>query len=103
MRKQNKIILWPMYFDSTKTRKQGRKTPKNTAIPAPTQDELTKATQKIRLQSQTITDARHPKTPWQKTGFIISDKSMSKTQTIRRISKELTKARAQSNLTSVSK
>jgi signal recognition particle subunit SRP19 len=98
MRKQNKIILWPTYFDSTRTRKQGRKTPKNTAVPAPRQDEIQKAAQKIGLQAETITEAHHPKTPWQKTGLTIVNKNASKTQIIRRVSKELTNIRTQNRI-----
>ena len=95
MRKQNKIFLWPTYFDSTKTRTQGRKTPKNVAVPAPRQDELQKAAQKIGLQTETVAEAKHPKNPWQKTGLIIVNKNTPKTQIIRKVSKELSGMRAQ--------
>ena len=95
MRKQNKIFLWPTYFDSTKSRTQGRKTPKNTAVPAPRQDEIQKAAQKIGLQTETVAEAKHPKNPCQKTGLIIVNKSTSKTQIIRKVSKELSGMRAQ--------
>jgi signal recognition particle subunit SRP19 len=95
MRKQNKIFLWPAYFDSTKTRTQGRKTPKNVAVPAPRQDELQKAAQKIGLQTETFAEAKHPKNPWQKTGLIIVNKHTPKTQIIRKVSKELSGMRAQ--------
>jgi len=95
MRRQNKIILWPTYFDSTKTRKQGRKTPKNTAVPAPRQDELQKVAQRIGLQTEIVADAHHPKSPWQKTGLVIVNKNTSKAKIICRVSKELTKMRTQ--------
>ena len=95
MRKQNKIFLWPAYFDFTKTRTQGRKTPKNVAVPAPRQDELQKAAQKIGLQTETVAEAKHPKNPWQKTGLIIVNKNTPKTQIIRKVSKELSSMRAQ--------
>jgi signal recognition particle subunit SRP19 len=93
MRKQNKIILWPTYFDSTKTRKQGRKTPRNSALPTPRYDELKKAAQKIGLQAVTIEGASHPKTPWQKTGLVVVPKNTTKTQIIKKLSKELVKVR----------
>jgi len=35
MQKQEKIIIWPAYFDSTKTRKDGRRIPKSLALPSP--------------------------------------------------------------------
>ena len=35
MRKQDKMIIWPAYFDSTKTRRDGRRIPKSLAVPSP--------------------------------------------------------------------
>jgi len=98
MRKQNKVVLWPAYFDSTKTRQQGRRIPKNAAVPSPRPDELKRAAEKCGFQSEIVADARHPKAPWQKTGLIIVPKSVSKTQIIRRIAKELSNIRTQNRI-----
>ena len=95
MRKQNKIFLWPTYFDSTKTRTQGRKIPKNIAVPTPRQDELREAAQRIGLKTETFIAAKYPKSPWQKTGLIIVDKNRAKTKTIQKISKVIAVMRKQ--------
>ena len=47
MRKQDKAIIWPAYFDQTKTRKNGRRVSKNLAVPNPKIEELQEAAKKL--------------------------------------------------------
>jgi signal recognition particle subunit SRP19 len=94
MRKQDKYILWPTYFDQNRTRKEGRKIPKNQAQPAPRLDELQKAAQKLGLNPETIPELAYPAVPWQKTGMITVAKKGSKLQIMRAVAKELATMRA---------
>jgi len=93
MRKQDKILLWPAYFDSNKTRLQGRKVPKSLAIASPKLEEMQKAAKGIGLQPEVVFDVKYPKSPWQKTGYVLIPKKGSKTQIIRKIAKELVNMR----------
>jgi len=95
MRKQDKIVLWPLYFDSTKTRLEGRRVPKNMATSAPRLDEVQRAVERTGFRPETVPNAAHPSTWWQKTGFVIVPKKNTKAQTIRKVAKELQKLRAQ--------
>ncbi len=95
MRKKDKIILWPVYFDSTKTRLKGRRVPKNLAISTPKLKEIQRAVKQTGLQSEVVLDAGYPSVPWQKTGLIVVSKGGSKTQTLRMVAKELLKIREQ--------
>ena len=74
MRKQNKFVVWPVYFDSTKARRQGRKVPKKYAVPNPKLDEICKALDKLKLKYEVVADAAYPKMPWRKTGVIYVEK-----------------------------
>lgn len=89
MRKQNKIVLWPVYFDANKTRMGGRRVPKKLAIPSPNLEEIQKAVKRTGLQPETIPEAIHPSSPRQKTGLLIIPKKDSKAETLRKIAKEL--------------
>ena len=89
MRKKDKVVLWPLYFDSTKNRIEGRKVPKGVAIPSPKLDEVRKAVEQLGFQYGIVSDASHPKLSWQKSGVLVVSKVGSKTQMIRRIAKEL--------------
>jgi signal recognition particle subunit SRP19 len=93
MQKKNKIILWPAYFDLTKTRLQGRRIPKATATPSPRLDELQRAAQKCGLQTEITPNLKHPHVPWQKTGLILVTKNANKTNIICRVAKELSSMR----------
>ena len=96
MRKRDKFVLWPVYFDSTKTRLEGRRVTKSLAVPAPKLKELQKAVEQAGLQPEVVIDAGHPSSPWQKTGLIVVSKKGSKTQILRKVAKELIKTRKQS-------
>lgn len=95
MQKKDKIILWPVNFDSTKTRTEGRRIPKAYAIQSPRIEELEKAVQKLGLQYQAVINAAHSKEPWRKTGLLIVSREGSKTQTMRKIAKMLPNIRAE--------
>jgi len=94
MRKQDKIIIWPAYFDSTRTRNAGRRVPKSLAVPSPRILEIKDAIEKVALEYEVVPDAGHPKTPWLKTGMILVKKSKSKDRIILMIARQLLKIRS---------
>ena len=93
MRKQDKFIIWPAYFDQTKTRKNGRRVTKSLAVPHPKIAEVTMAVEKLGLKDELASEADYPKTPWLKTGMILVEKQGSKEQVIRKIANQLLKIR----------
>jgi signal recognition particle subunit SRP19 len=93
MRKQDKVILWPAYFDSTKTRREGRKIPKNLAVSSPKISEIKEAVEKLGLNHELVLEAGYPKTPWLKTGMILVAKKETKNHTIKKVAAKLTKIR----------
>mgnify|MGYP001078325480 CR=1 FL=1 len=94
MRKQDKIIIWPVYFDSTKTRGDGRRVPKSLAVPSPKILEVKEAVKKMGLSYEVVLDAGYPKTPWLKTGILLVTKKGSKEKVIRKIGEQLLKIRS---------
>lgn len=94
MREQDKVILWPAYFDATKTRGEGRKIPKNLAVPSPKIAELKEAAEKLGLEHELVFDVCYPKTPWLKTGMLLVVKKESKTQILKKVAKQLHKIRS---------
>lgn len=94
MRKQDKVILWPAYFDLTKTREEGRKVPKTLAVPSPKILELKEAAEKLGLEHELVPEAGYPKTPWMKTGMLLIAKKEPKNQIIKKVAKQLQKIRS---------
>jgi signal recognition particle subunit SRP19 len=95
MRKQEKAIIWPAYFDQSKSRSEGRRVPKNSAVPSPKIDEVTEAARKLGLEPEVRPEVGYPKTPWLKTGMLLVEKKEPKEQIIKKIAKQLLKIRSQ--------
>jgi signal recognition particle subunit SRP19 len=95
MRKQEKIIIWPAYFDQAKTRKNGRRVPKNLAVQSPKILEIQEAVRKLGLDFELVPDKGYPKAPWAKTGMLLIEKKGSKEQVINRIARQLVKVQAE--------
>ncbi len=89
MRKQDKVVLWPIYFDSTKTRSEGRRVPKRLAVPKPKLEEVQKAAVLLGLRPEIVSDAAHPGSSRQKTGLVTVPKKGSKTPIMRKIAKKM--------------
>jgi signal recognition particle subunit SRP19 len=96
MRKQDKAIIWPAYFDLTKTRKEGRRVQKSLAVQSPKIMEVQEAVQKLGLEFELVAGKGYPKMPWSKAGMLLVEKKWSKEQIINRIAKQLLKARNES-------
>ena len=95
MRKLDKAIIWPIYFDCNKTRKDGRRVPKNIAVQSPKIAEIKEAADKLGLQNEVNLEAHFPKMPWAKTGMLLVEKKGSKEQVIKGLAKQLLKIKSQ--------
>ena len=95
MRKQEKAIIWPAYFDSNKTRKMGRRVPKSLAVPSPKIEELYEVARRLGLKPDLSNGAGYPKMPWSKSGMILVEKHGSKEQVIQKLAKQLPKLRSE--------
>ena len=93
MQKQDRIVLWPVYLDSTKTRSEGRRVSKKLAVPAPKFEEIHKVAVSLGFRPEIVSNAAHPSFPWQKMGLIVTSKKGSKTQIIRKIAEKVLESR----------
>jgi signal recognition particle subunit SRP19 len=93
MRKQEKVMIWPAYFDQARTRNEGRRVPKSLAVNSPRILEIQEAAQKTGLEFELVADKGYSKMPWIKMGMLLVEKEGSKEQVINRIAKQLLKAR----------
>jgi signal recognition particle subunit SRP19 len=89
MRKLDKAIIWPIYFDASKSRKKGRRVIKSLAVQAPKILEIKEAVDKLGLKNEVKLDAHFPKTHWSKTGMLLVEKREAKEKIIQKIAKQL--------------
>lgn len=89
MRRQKKTILWPVYFDSSKTRKKGRKVSRSNGVPNPKLEELRSAAERLGLKPQGEVKAAHPAIPRSNTGRVCVTQSGTKMQILTEIADEI--------------
>ena len=89
MRKLDKAIIWPIYFDAAKTRKQGRRVPKTLAVQSPKIDEIKLAVDRLGMKNEVRPETRFPKMHWAKTGMVLVEKKEPKEKIIQKIAKQL--------------
>jgi signal recognition particle subunit SRP19 len=95
MRKLDKAIIWPIYFDSSRTRKEGRRVPKNIAVQSPKIAEVKEAADKLGLNNELKPEAHFPKTHWAKSGLLLVEKNEAKEKIIQKLAKQLVKIKNQ--------
>jgi len=93
MRKSDKTIIWPAYFDSNKTRKQGRRVSRDLAVPSPRIAEIEEAALSLGLEHELVLEKGYSRTPWFKGGMLLVRKREPKEHLIKKIAKQLIKAR----------
>lgn len=95
MRKLDKAIIWPVYFDCNKTRKDGRRVPKSIAVQSPKILEIKEAADTLGLQNDVNLEAHFPKAPWAKSGMLLVEKREAKEKIIQKLAKQLLKIKSQ--------
>ncbi len=96
MRKQDKIIIWPAYFDSSRSRIDGRRIAKSVSVASPKITEIKEAAEELGFSCELVPDVGYPKMPWVKAGMLLVEKKRSKSQTITMIGRQLLKIRSAS-------
>jgi signal recognition particle subunit SRP19 len=94
MRKLDKAIIWPIYFDTSKTRKEGRRVSKNIAVQFPKIDEIKQAADKLGLENEVNLNAHFPKNHWYKTGMLLVEKKEAKEKIIQKLAKQLVRIKS---------
>ena len=86
---EDKFIIWPIYFDKTVSRLQGRKVPKKLAVEKPVLEDIVKAVKSLGLNPQLEKSARHPKHHWKQGGRILINQKDTKTKLLKQIASRL--------------
>jgi signal recognition particle subunit SRP19 len=87
MPEKDKLVIWPLYFDVTRSRSEGRMVPLRDAIHDPTLDAVISAATKSGLKPEIEREKRHPKT-WHQVeaaGRILVPKNGPKSAVLKRI------------------
>jgi signal recognition particle subunit SRP19 len=85
-------VLWPEYFDSARTRAEGRRVSKAMAVISPTLDMIVAALKKIGVEHKAETDRSYPGNWHEHKGRVLVEKKMTKTQLIAAVAEQMKKA-----------
>jgi len=95
MAKNSKRIVWPIYMDAHKTRKEGRILAKKDSIGAPGIDEIMRAAKELGLNPTCEDEKMYPRSWWEYKGRVLIDLDDSKRDAMRQIVRKIKSMRAQ--------
>jgi signal recognition particle subunit SRP19 len=81
-----KTIIWPVYIDSEKTKKDGRRISKKDAVPAPKLREISTAAKKLKLNPEVENNKSYSRSWWEPSGRVTVDKNIPKREILVKIS-----------------
>ena len=87
----NKIILWPEYFDKNLTKNHGRRVPLKLAYNNPTVEDIAKAAKRLKLHPKIEINKAYPGRWWRKSGRVLVLPKAKKTTIIRQVAKVMKK------------
>ena len=88
------LIFWPQYFEGKRTRKEGRKLPKNLALEKVSSIDIAKVARRLGYQVENDTISHYPRSWWDPPGRVLIDtKGKTKSRVIKEIAKELRKSK----------
>lgn len=82
-----KTIIWPVYLDVKKSKKEGRKIPKKDAVTSPSLSDISRAARKLNLNPKSETNKSYPGSWYEYSGRVVVDRGdMSKRELLLKIS-----------------
>jgi signal recognition particle subunit SRP19 len=84
---EGKWVIWPVYFDKSASRLNGRRIPKKNAIDKPSLENIAKASKPLGIHPILEKNCSYPKKHWKKEGRLLVDQSESKSKLLLKIAK----------------
>ena len=88
-RGEDKYVIYPIYFDKSVSRLNGRKISKKKAVDKPKLEDISKAAKSLNLNPVLEKEIAHPSRNWKKEGRILVDKKDSKSKLLLQIANRL--------------
>lgn len=87
--KNELTTIWPVYIDSTRTLKEGRKISKEYAVKNPSINEIRKACYKLQLQPVVDTEKSYPGLWYEHSGRVAVDTNMKKNELLKAVADKI--------------
>jgi len=86
---EDKYVVWPIYFDKSVSRLNGRKVAKKHAVEKPNAEAIAKAAKSLGLHPVLEKESIYPARRWKKEGRVLIDKKDSKSKLLVQIANRL--------------
>lgn len=86
---EDKYVIWPVYFDKSVSRHNGRKIHKKHTVDKPNIENIAKAAKSLGLHPVLERNCTYPSRQWKKEGRLLVDKKGSKRKLLVQISNRL--------------
>jgi len=95
LRRSDRVVIFPVYIDSSKTRGEGRKVSKTKGIQSPRLSELAGACSALGYDFLVEESASHPREPTESTGVVRVLKKGRKAEMLERIAAQIKRSRSE--------
>lgn len=85
----DRFVLWPAYFDRSRSRAAGRRVPDSLAVREPDAAWVESAARKLGLDPQVEEKAAHPSIPYERAGRVLVARKGSKEQVVRQVAERM--------------
>ena len=86
---EDKYVIWPLYFDKSVSRMNGRKVARKHAVEKPNIEDIAKAAKSLGLHPVLEKDCAYPSRRWKKEGRVLVDKKDAKSKVLVQIANRL--------------
>lgn len=90
---KNRLVIWPVYIDATKSRSEGRLLSMRDSVKSPALREIEKAASELDLNPVVESDKAYPKSWWVTSGRVLVDKKGPKSMISKKIATNIAKSR----------
>jgi signal recognition particle subunit SRP19 len=88
-----RVTIWPANIDAKKSRRDGRMVSKRSSVRAPKLEEMEEAADELGLHPEMQPEKAFPKSWWERSGRVVVDKTSTKGEVVRGISKRINELR----------
>lgn len=79
------IVIWPAYIDSSKSRSEGRRLPRDVAVDSPSAAEVANAAKQVGYEPEYEPEKQYPRSWWEKRGRVTVDTEDDKPDVLRAV------------------
>jgi len=81
----SETIIWPAYIDSSKSRSEGRRLPRDVAVDSPSAAEVANAAKQVGYEPEYEPEKQYPRSWWEGGGRVTVDTDDSKDDVLRAV------------------